>query len=185
MAIKKLSGKDFNRRTVGVRRGICLQGTWQWSKVLTGQAGIMERSWSNGGSFQKKRKAAIVALNMPLLDTRLWRDGVISSRYAAEGLGISCQTFLRRVKEFSAAAYGTLLYFPASCILMQGARKLDAHPRPSHDFGRRSRPTSSPAILLLILDLFHRVVGLPANCPAPGVFPSLRNLSSLKLTSAI
>ena len=33
---------------------------------------------------------------------RLWRDGVISSRYAAKELGISYQTFLRRAKEFFA-----------------------------------------------------------------------------------
>lgn len=32
---------------------------------------------------------------------KLWREGAISSRRAAQKLGVSYQTFLRRAKEFS------------------------------------------------------------------------------------
>ena len=166
MVIEKLSGKDFNRplyqRLVQNLRPGDVLVVKSIDRLGRNYGEILEQ-W---GIITKKRKAAIVVLDMPLLDTRqgrdltgtliadivlqllsyvaqterenirqrqaegiaaakergvkfgreriklpedfsefvrLWRDGVISSRYAAKELGISYQTFLRRAKEFSAA----------------------------------------------------------------------------------
>ena len=143
--IEKQSGKDFQRELYlglvqRLRPGDVLV-VKSIDRLGRNYTEILEQ-W---GAITKGREAAIVVLDMPLLDTRqgrdlmgtliadivlqllsyvaqterevrfgrerlplppefqplaeLWREGSISSRAAASELGISYQTFLRRVKE--------------------------------------------------------------------------------------
>ena len=158
IVIEKQSGKDFSRpiyrRLVGRLRPDDVLVVKSIDRLGRNYSEILEQ-WA---FITKGQEAAIVVLDMPLLDTRqgrdltgtliadivlqllsyvaqterenirqrqaeergvrfgrerialpesfpefvqLWREGGISSRCAAQKLGISYQTFLRRAKEFS------------------------------------------------------------------------------------
>ena len=160
--IEKQSGKDFQRELyLGLVQRL-LPGDVLVVKSIDRLGRNYTEILEQWGAITKEREAAIVVLDMPLLDTRqgrdlmgtliadivlqllsyvaqterenlrqrqaegiaaarergvrfgrerlplppefqflaeLWREGAISSRAAASGLGISYQTFLRRAKE--------------------------------------------------------------------------------------
>ena len=163
--VEKLSGKDFKRPRYQRRARSLKPGDVLLVKSIDRLGRNYDEILEQWGVITKKRKAAIVVLDMPLLDTRqgrdltgtliadivlqllsyvaqterenirqrqaegiaaakergvqfgreriklpedfqdlarLWQEGGISSRRAAEALGINYKTFLRRAKEYCA-----------------------------------------------------------------------------------